>query len=154
MSKTSAERQRAISRGSFVDHRSQQRGNKCVLTSSVPSVVPITTLSLDYYSVRDQERRGLVCPEAANYRLCWQLLLFGTAQTRPKEGERRRSHAHDCQLVCWSRAGQPQREGEVGCSATDSSLLCLMAKCVRSSAGRRWFAEKRNRCGLNGCMGT
>ena len=50
---------------------------KSVPSWSAPTEVLIMSLSAGYYSVRDQERRGVGCPEFhhAKFRLCWQLLL-------------------------------------------------------------------------------
>ena len=84
-------------------------------------------------SVRDQERRGLGHREfkGAKNRLCWKLLW--------RVGEEKGTGLTPmiANLSSGSRAGQAQRECGVDCSVTDSSLLCLVAKCVRCSTRRR-----------------
>ena len=49
---------------------------KAVPPRSVPTEVLIMALSLGCCSFRDQERRGIGCPEInpAKFRLCWQML--------------------------------------------------------------------------------
>ena len=77
---------------------------KAVPPWSVPTEVLILSLSPGYYSVRDQERRGIGCPEIdpAEFRLCWQLLW--RVHVHVQRGKRHWSDTHDRKPVCWSRA--------------------------------------------------
>ena len=79
------DRKRDIGKASRRLERSAKR--KAVPVWSVPTEVLILSLSPGYYSVRDQERRGIGCTEIhpANFRLRWQRLCG--VQVHVRRGE-------------------------------------------------------------------
>ena len=76
---------------------------KAVPPWSVATEVLILSLSPGYYSVRDQGRRGIGCPEInpAKFRLCWQLLWGLHVHVRRGENG---TGLTPTIAVCWSRA--------------------------------------------------